>query len=132
MSFYDRMSALALKQLTKYGQSVTLRPFSQGGGDYDPNTGAATPDGADGVEDESRKALVTDQPGSQIAQRFGQTLQNGTLLQSTDKWLYMDADGQVPKLQDHVIFDNTDFSIINVQVTSPGGTPILYLLVLRA
>lgn len=135
MSFYSEISDLVLEMLTEFGTSVTLRRYSQGGGNYNPDTTISVPLGITGTYDETRKALLADQPGSQISIHFGQTLQNGSLVQSSDKWVYMDASGSAPTLQDHVILGSSDlpidYSIINVQVTSPGGVPVLYLLVLR-
>ena len=132
MTFYSKVSAMVVRNLTKYGLSVTLRPLSEGGGDYDPDTGLASPSGTAGTYDETRKALLADQPGSQISIHFGRTLQNGTLIQDSDKWVYMDADGAVPKLHDNVIIQSIEYKIVNVQVTNPGGVAVLYLLVLRA
>jgi hypothetical protein len=132
MALYDRTAATVLRLLTKYGQSVTLRKYSQvSGGDYDPNTGGASPVGADGSYDESRKAIAMDQPGSQIAARFGTKYDKNTLIQSGEKWVYMDANGSAPALQDHVLLGGTEYSIMDVQVTGPGGIPVLYLLVLK-
>ncbi len=109
-----------------------MRRYSQGGGDYDPNTSTGAPVGTSGTYDETRKALIADQPGSQISIHFGQTLQNGTLIQRGDKWLYLSAaDGSMPTLQDHVIIGTLDYSIVDVQVTNPGGIDLLYLIVLR-
>lgn len=117
--------------LTKYGQSVTLRPYSAGGGDYNPSTGAAAPSGPEGALDETRKALTADQPGSQIQRHFGQTNQTDTLIQTGEKWVYLDANGRAPCLQDHVLINSIDYVVIGVQVTDPGGVPLFYLLILR-
>lgn len=119
--------------LTKYGVSVTLRSYSAGTGsnEYDPNTGTGTPLGLTGTYDTTRKALITDQPGSQIQRKFGQSLEKDTLIETGEKWLYLDANGIAPDLQDHIIINNIDYSIVDVQVTGPGNIPVLYLLVLK-
>lgn len=132
MTFYSKLTATTLRLLKKFGQPLVLRPYSIGGGDYDPVTGVATPDGMTGQYDETRQCLPTDQPGSQIAQRFGQTLQDGSLVQSADKWVYMDGVGRAPTLQDRILLQGVEYAIINVQVTDPGGVAVLYLMVLRA
>lgn len=132
MNIYNRAIATTLRMLTKYGRTVTLRPYSVASSDYNPSTGQGAPAGEDGSFDTIRRALETDQPGTQISQRFGDTLQNGTLVQSNDKWLYMDAVGAEPHLQDHILMDNINYMIINVQTTKPSGLAVFYLLVLRA
>lgn len=128
---YDRMANTVLKQLTKYGRPVVLRQYSASGGDYDPRFGGATPVGEDGANDSIRQALVADQPGSQIGQRFGSTLDGQTLVQQGEKWLYLDAKGAAPSLEDKIIFDNVTYQLIDVQVCQPGLIPVFYLLVLR-
>ena len=132
MSFYSRLAGTTLKMLTKYGVSVTLRPYSVGASDYSPSTGVASPSGPDGSYDGVRKGLLTDQPGSQIQRKFGQTLQENSLVQSSEKWLYLDANGPAPRVQDHIVYDSVTYTIIDSQVTAPGGTPLFYLLVLKA
>ncbi len=132
MSLYSNLAATSLKLLTKFGQDVTLRQYSQGGADYDPTTSAATPSGPTGPNDSTRKGLPIDAPASRIGPQYGTTRETGTLIVDTDKWLYLDANGVKPSLQDHVILAGTEFSIINIQEENPGGTPLLYLLVLRA
>jgi hypothetical protein len=132
MSFYTRTAATSLRMLTKYGQSFTFRPYSQGGGDYNPSTGVGAPSGIAGQNDSTRMGLATDAPGKRIGPEYGNTLENGTLIQDSDKWLYIDANGAKPSLQDHIIWNSTEYSIIDVQEVSPAGTAVLYLVVLRA
>lgn len=126
---YNKLAATTLRLLTNYGQSAILRPMSLGV--YDSNTGTVTQDGSTGAYDETRKVLPTDQPGQRIAQQFGQTLQNGTMLQRSDKWVYVDASGRKPNLQDLMILGGVSYNIIDVQETNPGGIALLYLVVLR-
>jgi hypothetical protein len=129
MTFYSKLAATSLKLLTKYGRPVTLRQYSASGGDYDPNTGKAT---LATFIDSIRNCVVADQPGNQIAVRFGLTMEASTLMQNKNKWIYMDAKGAQPQLQDHIIFDGVDYTIVSSQATSPGGTPLLYLIVLES
>lgn len=131
MSFYSELADTVVEMLTEFGAPVTLHLLSQSGGDYDPNTQVASPIGASGTYDETRYALVCDQPGSQISIHFGQTLQNGTMIQASDKWIYMDANGSAPRLGFGVTFDSIRYTIVDVQVTGPGLVPLYYLLVLR-
>lgn len=127
---YTRLAATSLRLLTKYGRPAILRVKSTGG--YVPGNSSATPDGSTGQYDETRQVLPTDQPGQRIAQQFGQSLQNGTLLQRSDKWVYVDGNGRKPGLEDLLILDGIPYNIIDSQETNPGGTALLYLIVLRA
>lgn len=131
MSFYGKSAATAQRLLTKFGMTVILRQLSTGSADYDPKTGGAVPEGQDGSTDTNRKAIVLDQPGSQISQRFGNTLQNNSLVQQGEKWLYMDANGVAPALQDKLIFGGIEYAIIDVQELAPAGIPVLYMVVVR-
>ena len=128
MLFRSEMAATSLQMLTEFGMDVTLRRYNVGSSIYDPTTGIATPVA---VTDTTRKALITEQPGQRIGPQYGATLQKGSLVQEADKWIYMDANGPAPALQDHVIFNDIDYNIVDVQETAPGGIPLLYLLVLR-
>lgn len=126
---YDRLAATALRLLTNYGQSAILRSMSLG--TYDPNTSVVTQDGSTGSYDQTRKIVATDQPGKRFGTQFGQSLTANTLDQTTEKWIYMDANGRKPNPQDLLIFGGITYNIIDVQETNPGGTPLLYLIVLR-
>lgn len=132
MALYDRLTATALRLLTAYGREVTLRQLSVGSADYNPATGESTPAGNDGTTDTTRFAVVLDQPGTQISQRFGNNKQANSLVQQSEKWLYMDANGVAPALQDKLIIDAIEYTIEDVQVTAPGGVVILYMLMVRA
>lgn len=131
MGFYDDMSQTVIAMLATYGQTVYLRRQPVSGGGYDPSTGGMR-SGAVPLPDEPRKGLKTDAPNNRIASMYGQTLQDGTLIQASDTWLYLDADGFAPRLQDHLVVGAREYRVIDVQETSPGGIPVLYLLVLRA
>lgn len=125
---YNRIAKNVLKALTKYGQSVTLRQYSVGGSDYDPATQSAS---LPAPVDTIRKGLVTDQPGTRIGPQYGTNQKPGTLIQDGEKWLYIDAIGPSPKVQDQMIVNGVMFTIADVQVTGPGGIPLFYLVVLR-
>lgn len=132
MTFYSDLAETSLELLTEFGQDVILRKIVSSPGGYNPATGVLTPDGITGSHDTIRKALPTDPPGNRIGAGYGQTKEVGTLIQDNDKWMYMDANGPAPVLSDHIILGDTEYIIIDAQVTSPGGIPIIYLLVLRA
>ena len=129
MTYYSNIAKRANKAIRKRGRPVTLRQYSASGGDYNPNTGTAT---LAAFVDSTRYAIEADQPGSQIAARFGLTLEAGTLMQNKNKWLYLDVTGPQPQLQDHIIFDGVEYAIVSSQATNPGGVGLLYLLVLES
>lgn len=130
MTFYSDLAETSLEMLTEFGASVTLRAFSVGGSDYDPNTGLAS--ASSGYTDSTRKGLLLDQPGSQIQRKFGETMGSNSLIQNAEKWVYLDASGNAPRLQDHLIVQGLEYTIVDVQVTAPSGVPLLYLLVLKS
>lgn len=132
MSYYSDVASRAAKTIRRRGRKVILRRISYGGGDYDPATGVGQPIGIEGSVDTTRYVITADQPANRVAQQYGVTLASGTLVQNNDKWVFMDALGPKPALNDRVIFDNVDYAIIDSQETNPGGTAVLYLIVLRA
>lgn len=125
---YNRIAKNVMRSLTKYGQSVTLRQYSVGGGNYDPaSQSAMLPTPIDSI----RKGLVTDQPGTRIGPQYGTNQKANSLIQDGEKWLYVDAMGPAPRMQDQMIVNGIMFTIADVQVTGPGGIPLFYLVVLR-
>jgi hypothetical protein len=127
---YAKTARSVQKTLARYGQSVTLRRYSVGGGDYRPGNQVANLAGGAPV-DSIRKALVTEQPGTRIGPQYGVNLKEGTLIQNAEKWLYMDAIGIEPRPNDKVIINGVEFMVVDVQGTAPGGTVLFYLIVLR-
>lgn len=127
MSFYSDLAATVTRLLTKYGQSVTLRRYSVGGGSYDPATGVTSVT----TSDEIRIGVILDAPGNRLERIYGQKAQGNTLIQELERWLYIEPNGSVPRLQDHVVVQGTEYVIVDVQTIGPGGIPVAYLLVLR-
>ncbi len=132
MDFYPKLAATALKLLTKRGRAVTLRQYFAGGGFYDPNSGASNNVGTPGNQDSIRRGVTTDAPGKRVGPQYGEVIEQNTLVGDNDKWIYLDANGPKPNLADHILFDNLNFSIVDIQEVNPGGVPLLYLLVLKA
>lgn len=125
---YNRIAKRVLQSLTKYGQSITLRQYSVGGSDYDAATQSTSlPIPVDSI----RKGLITDQPGTRIGPQYGSNQKANTLIQEGEKWLYVDAIGPAPRVQDHIIVSGVQYCIVDVQVTGPGGIPLFYLVVCR-
>lgn len=128
--FYDDLEGTALEMLTEFGAAITLMKVGvNAGGGYNPNEGEAIK--AESGTAETRYAVLSDNPGTRIGIQYGTTLQNGTLCQRTDKWLYMDANGSVPMLQDEVYINGLKYSTVDVQTIAPGGQTLLYLMVVR-
>lgn len=127
MDFYGRAAQTTLRMIKKYGMPVTLR--RQSVGTYDPSTLGATVQ----TNDSTRYLLKLDQPGSQIAQRFGNNYEKETLRERNEKWAYMEAtNGPAPQLQDHIIMEGVEFVLVDVQAVGPSGVPVIYQLVMRA
>lgn len=119
---YSPLAATALRLLAKFGQDVTLR--RNGEPVYDPITLTATPT----ITDYTIKGAKFDY------QLFnsGETLQNGTLAQASDKQLYLAANSVRPSLTDHIIFaDGSIWSVADVKATEPASTPVYYECRLR-
>lgn len=127
---YNKIAARVLKSFTKYGQDIILRQYSVGGGEYDPATQTASVSGGT-VTNTTRKGLVTDQPGTRIGPQYGVNVKKNTLIQDGEKWVYVDAIGPAPKIQDHMIISGVEYAVVDVQVTGPGGIAVFYLVVLR-
>jgi len=133
MTLYDNLLKTSTRMMSKYGQAVTLRQYTFGGGDYDPSQGEATPNPpASAPVDSTRYGITIDAPGKKIDPKYGQNWAPNTSIINTDKWMYLDANGPRPSLQDHIIIAGTEFSIIDIQETKPSTTAMMYLLVLRA
>jgi hypothetical protein len=120
MSIYDNAAATSLRLLSKFGQNVVLRKF--GAGVY--TNGVMTPSTADST----LKGAVFDY----LRMKFGEVLQNGTLVQGADRNLYLAANGARPELDDHIFLANgSEWNIVEIKATEPGGTPVLYACRIR-
>jgi hypothetical protein len=132
MSFYSEMAATALELLTEFGRPITYRAVTPtGGGAYNPGTGKAVSIGT-AYSDSTRNAIVVDAPENRIGPQYGTNLKDGTLIQDADKWIYMDANGPDPRIQDLIIFDNVKYKIFNIQSVNPAGIPLIHLIGLKA
>lgn len=127
---YNRIARNTAKTLAKYGRSVLLRQFPEGVGNYDPSSLSMTSPSSEAVET-TRKALITEQPGTRIGPQYGTNTKADTLIQDAQKWIYMDAIGPRPNPNDKVVLDLYEYTVTDVQETSPGGTPLFYLVVLN-
>jgi hypothetical protein len=121
-AFYDRMSAMALRLITQFGLTITLRTVTPGG--YDPETGETSPE------------TITDEVGQGIlADYTGLEFQANSLIKQGDKKLKLAAQGltAAPSLLSKVIADGKTYSIVPpLKEINPAGTPLLYELQVRA
>lgn len=118
MSFdYSESAAQALELLTEFGQSVTRRSYTAG--TYDPATGTTTPTTVD-----------TTRTGALFDFSQGQQYMRGTLIQSGDKQLLLDA-GATVDLKDHFVIGGTEYTIVSLGEINPAGTTVLYDIHLR-
>ena len=128
-AFYDKMSATALRLIERFGQTITLRDTVPG--EYDPVSGATTPD----VEvDQPAQAILQDY----ALQQSGMTYAEGTVIKQGDKKILVaamttDANGQQvqitpPQLTTKVIADGATWTIVNIKEINPAGTPLVYEL----
>ena len=115
---YADTAALAVEVLTEFGnpviRRVTTAPI------YSPTAGAASAVQSDLV----RIGAVFDYGA-------GQTQVCGTLVQSGDKRLLLDAAGEV-LLTDQYVINGVDYSVVSIGEVNPAGTPVLYDLHVRA
>lgn len=127
--FYDRMAATALRLIEQFGQDITLRDTVPG--EYDPVTGAQTPD----VEvDQPAQAVLQDY----ALQQSGMSYAEGTVIRQGDKKILVaamtkDANGQQvqltpPTLTTTVLADGATWTIVNIKEINPAGTPLVYEL----
>lgn len=120
---YSNPAATALRLLTKFGRSVTLR--KQTAGAYNPATSSATITNTDytgtgALFDFNERVL-----GTQFA--------DGTTVEQGDKFLLLAPSGitVAPEPNDLLIFGSDTWNVMNVKTVAPAGTPVLYELHLR-
>ena len=114
---YSKSSATALKLLTKFGRTVTLRNYTLG--TYNTATGANSVTYAD-----------TTWKGALLDFGAGQTLARGNLIQGNDKRLLIEA-GAAPQLEDHILVGTDEYVIVSIGELNPAGTPVLFDLHMR-
>lgn len=120
---YSKSAATALRLLTKFGRTVTLRKQTEGA--YDPATSSAT-------------ITTTDYTGHGALfdfneRQLGTTFAPGSTIQIGDKRLSLAPSGitVAPVPNDLLIFGSDTWSVINVKTLAPAGTVVMYELHLR-
>lgn len=120
MAFYDRMAETALRLISQYGQTMTLREVTPGA--YDPGTGETS---ADSVTESSVSGV--------LIEYTGQERQNNSLIQQGDKKVMLPAKALAqPSLNSKVIIQSEVWTIVPpLKVMNPAGTPLVYELQVR-
>lgn len=116
MSFYSNMQSVATNLLTKYGQIVTLTRETVT--DYDPVLGAET------------KTTTTFTCYGAIF-NYEQSEIDGAAIQRGDSRLILQSLSAAPAADDFVTVDGRVYRVMNVTITAPGGTVVIYELQLR-
>lgn len=107
---YGPIAATAIRLISEFGRTVTLRTIAKSGTSYDPiltNT------------DTSIKAVVTAFKASEI---------DGTLIMATDKKLITTS---AVTTVDKIIDGSIEYSIVAVDEVKPATTALVYKAVLR-
>lgn len=115
--FQDTVTEL----VNEFGWSTAVLTVETKGA-YDPSTGTASVVGADTVVD----AVLADV----LRQMVGTKLQDGSLVEESDKRVLLPV-GTTPSLGDKIAFGATKYSILMVKEINPGGTIIVYDMVIR-
>ena len=118
-AFYDRMAATALRLIAQFGQAATIKDVTPG--TYDEVTGITSDDVP---ISQSAQLILLDY----TLQESGAKYTEGTQVKAGDKKILIAAKGLswAPKLTSIITADGADWRIVNVKVSSPAGTPLVY------
>ena len=117
---YAKSNATALRLLTEFGHSVTLKRVT--GNSYNPATGTNTP----------TYSTLTG-TGADFDYTPGEVTRSGGLVQVADRKLYLATGGITsdPLPNDLVIIGAVTWTVMAVARLAPGGVTVLYTLQLR-
>lgn len=115
--FYANLKSTASKLLQSKGQQVTFTRSVEAS--FDPATGIKTED--------------TDITfaGYGAAFDYNKTEIDGEIVQAGDIRFLMEATDTAPALGDTTTIDSIIYRVMNVEVTSPAGTAVIYTVQLR-
>jgi len=117
MSFYSKMAATALKLLTKFGASVTLKRVA--GETFDPISGV-TVAGTD-------SSVAT----TGVLRTYPDKVIDGTRIMSGDRELVL-SNEQVPQLSDYAVINSEQWSIVTIRTVKPdSSTAVVYFVQVR-
>lgn len=119
MAFYDDMATVALDLISEFGQAARLDDVTPGA--YDPITGETSGD------------LPITQPCQLILldytlQESGAKYAEGTQVLTGDKKILIAAKGLswAPALTTTITADGAIWRAVNIKVSNPAGTPLVY------
>lgn len=116
MGFYSDLSNTAAGLLSLKGQLLTFSRETTGS--YDPKSG----------ETQSSASTYTGNGG---VFNYKSNQVDGTVIQSGDLRVILEATTTAPKLSDKVTIDGGTYKIVNIETVSPAGVPVIYKLQLR-
>lgn len=118
-AFYDRMASTALRLITRFGQAGTLDDVTPG--TYDPVTGETT---ADTPITQPCQLILLDYS----LQESGAKYTAGTQVLTGDKKILIAASGLswAPEMTTTVAADGAIWRAVNIKVSNPAGTPLVY------
>ena len=128
MTIYDRLQAVAMTMLTKYGRPQGVTLLQTGPSSYDPSTGKNTASTTTYI---GTGALVD----FSLTQPAVSTIR-GTEIQQGDKMLYLAMQGTLngqpvqmpqPGTDDTIIVGGTAYNIEATTTMDPAGTPVLHM-----
>lgn len=119
MAFYDDMATVALELITEFGQAGTISDIIPGG--YDDVTGKAEDDTPIA---QSCQLILLDY----TLQESGAKYAEGSQVLAGDKKILIAAQGLewAPKLTSRITADGAVWQAVNIKVSNPAGTPLVY------
>lgn len=108
---YAPLDTTASALIERFGRTMTLRTLVQSGSAFDPTVTNS---------DASITGVMTGYRANQI---------DGTLIQAGDKLLLTHS---AVTVQDKIVDDGKEYSVITVDTVKPGGTTLLYKVQVRA
>ena len=117
--FYSRMASTALRLITRFGQAATLDDVTPGA--YDPITGETT---GDTPITQPCQLILLDYTSQESGAKFNE----GSQVVSGDKKILIAAQGLTwaPTLTTRITADGAVWQAVNIKVSNPAGTPLVY------
>lgn len=118
-AFYERMAATALRLITRFGQTGTISDVTPG--TYDPANGATT---GDTPISQTAQMILLDYS----LQESGAKYNEGTQVLAGDKKILIAAQGLAwaPMMTSRITADGAVWQAVNIKVSNPAGTPLVY------
>ena len=104
---YGNSVTTATRLISTYGRTMTLRTTTETGDPWDPTQTSS---------DTDIIGVAVDYRSSEI---------DGDMVQTTDKRFLLTST-VTPTLQDKIVDNSTEYSIVNIREIKPGDTVVLY------